>query len=180
MVATGSTTRAQVYAILRQTSFSPSGQRWRAFHLLALGAGLLAVALSSVDKLPAILDKAFTATIVIVAGIFLAEYITRIWVAPESARFAGLGDTNARLRWACSISGLIGLLAVVPAFTITTGSLSANSEASAVFCILCHAVIEDTWLFKPVGASLTWILIIRLGLAFGLGAVAWKKSRLHS
>jgi spore maturation protein SpmB len=48
----------------------------------------------------------------------------------------------------------------------------------AVFCILCHAVIEDTWLFKPVGASLIWILIIRLGLAFGVGAILgrWRPS----
>jgi voltage-gated potassium channel len=136
VAATGSTTRARVYAILRQTSFSPSGRRWRAFHLLALGAGLLAVALSSIDKLPAALDRALTATIVVVAGIFFAEYVTRIWVAPESVRFAGMSDSKARLRWACSANGLIGLLAVVPAFTITTGSLSADSDATAVFCIL--------------------------------------------
>ena len=136
MVATGSTTRARVYAILRQTSFSPSGRRWRAFHLLALGSGLLAVALSSIDKLPPVLDRALTATIVIVAGIFLAEYVTRIWVAPESVRFAGLSESRARLRWVCSINGLIGLLAVVPAFTITSGSMSGDSEASSVFCIL--------------------------------------------
>ena len=136
MAATGSTTRARTYAILRQTSFSPSGRRWRAFHLLALGAGLLAVALSSVDKLPAALDEALTATIVTVAGIFLAEYVARIWAAPESARYAGMTDTAARLRWAGSISGLIGLLAVVPAFAITTGSLKANSDVSVIFCIL--------------------------------------------
>ena len=136
MAATGSTTRARVYAILRQTSFSSSGRRWRAFHLLALGAGLLAVALSSIDKLPAALDEALIATIVIVAGIFLAEYVTRIWVAPEATRYAGMTDAAARLRWAGSVPGLIGLLAVVPAFSITTGSLHANSDASSVFCIL--------------------------------------------
>ncbi len=136
MAATGSTTRARVYSILRQTSFSPSGRRWRAFHLMALGAGLLAVAISSVDKLPPALEEALTAIIVIVAGIFLAEYIARIWVAPESVRFAGMSDAKARLRWASSIGGLIGLLAVVPAFAITTGSLHANSDASSVFCIL--------------------------------------------
>src|SRR5579883_2961894 len=32
---------------------SPRGRRWRAFHLFALGAGLLAVALSSIETLPA-------------------------------------------------------------------------------------------------------------------------------
>ena len=136
MAATGSTTRARTYAILRQTNFSPSGRRWRAFNLFALGAGLLAVALSTIDGLPHILDDALTATIVIVAGIFLAEYVARLWAAPEAVRYAGMTDTAARLRWASSISGLIGLLAVVPAFAITTGSLKANSDMSAIFCIL--------------------------------------------
>lgn len=151
MADTGTTTRARVYAILRQTSFSPSGQRWRAFHLLVLGAGLLAVAVSSVDNLPLLLEHALTATIVIVAGIFLAEYVTRIWVAPEAARFAGMSDTEARLRWIFSISGLVGLLAVVPAFTITTGSLRADSEASSVFCILW---ILKLGIYAPAMATL--------------------------
>ncbi len=136
MAATGTTTRARIYAILRQNSFSSSGRRWRAFHLLALGAGLLAVALSTIDKLPHRLDAALTTTIFVVAGIFFAEYVARLWVAPEAARYAGLSDAAARLRWACSIGGLVGLLAIVPAFVITTGSVKANSEASAVFCIL--------------------------------------------
>ena len=151
MAATGSTTRARTYAILRQTSFSPSGRRWRAFHLLALGAGLLAVALSSVDKLPHALEEALTATVVVVAGIFLAEYVARIWAAPESARYAGMSDTAARVRWACSISGLIGLLAVVPAFAITTGSMKADSDASAIFCVLW---ILKLGIYAPAMATL--------------------------
>jgi len=136
VVATGTTTRARIYAILRHNSFLPGGRRWRSFHLLALGAGLLAVALSTVDKLPTRLDAVLTATVVIVAGIFFAEYVARLWSAPEAVRYSGLSDGAARLRWACSISGLVGLLAIVPAFVITTGSIKANSEASAVFCIL--------------------------------------------
>jgi hypothetical protein len=33
-------------------------------------------------------------------------------------------------------AGLVSLLAIVPAFVITTGSVKANGAASAVFCIL--------------------------------------------
>jgi voltage-gated potassium channel len=136
VAATGSTTRARTYAILRQTNFSPSGRRWRSLHLLALGAGLLAVALSTIDNLPDGFQRTLTAIIVVVAGIFFAEYVARLWVAPEAARYAGLGDRTARMRWAMSGNGLVGLLAIVPAFVITTGSVKADSEAAAVFCIL--------------------------------------------
>jgi voltage-gated potassium channel len=134
--ATSSTTRARTYAILRQNNFNPSGQRWRAFHLLALAVGLVAVAVSTLDSMPQFLDEALTAAILVVAGIFLAEYAVRLWVVPEASRYAGLSDGAARVRWALSTNGLIGLLAVVPAFVITIGSLRADSGIAAVFCIL--------------------------------------------
>lgn len=136
MAATASTTRARVYAILRQSDNSPSGRRWRSFHLLVLGAGLLAVALSSVDTLTPWLDRSLPIVIVVVAVIFLAEYAVRVWVAPEAPRFAGQSEGIARLLWAISANGLIGLVAVLPAFAITTGSVSADSDYAAVFCIL--------------------------------------------
>ncbi len=136
MAATASTTRSRVYAILRHSDNSSSGRRWRAFHLLVLGAGLFAVALSSIDKLPYLLDRGLPTVIVVVAAIFLAEYVIRVWVAPEAPRFAGHSEGIARLRWVLSANGLIGLLAVVPAFAITTGSVSADSDYAAVFCIL--------------------------------------------
>jgi spore maturation protein SpmB len=40
----------------------------------------------------------------------------------------------------------------------------------AIFAVLCHAIVEDTWLFQPVGGRLLWIIVIRLALAFGVGA----------
>ena len=70
------------------------------------------------------------------SGVFLAEYIARLWTAPEDGRFANLSPSAARLRWALTGTGLIGLLAVVPAFTVTTGTIQADSDAAAVFCIL--------------------------------------------
>lgn len=41
----------------------------------------------------------------------------------------------------------------------------------AVFAVLCHAIVEDTWLFQPVGGRLLWIIVIRLAIAFGVGAL---------
>jgi voltage-gated potassium channel len=105
-----------------------------------LSAGLLAVAISSIDDLPPLLDRSLAALIVVVAVVFLAEYIVRMWSIPESSRYAGMSDNEARLRWALSVNGLIGLLSVLPAFGITTGAVDADSDIAAIFCLL--------WVFK--------------------------------
>jgi len=136
VAATASTARARVYAILRHNEYSQGARRWRAFHLLALGSGLLAVTLSTIDNLPEYFQAVLTAVVVIVAGIFLAEYILRVWVVPEAPNYSSHTDNIGRLRWALSVDGLIGLLAVVPAFVITAGTVKADSEAAAIFSIL--------------------------------------------
>jgi voltage-gated potassium channel len=136
VAAQDSTLRARTYAILRHSDGGQSGKRWRSFHLIVLGSGLLAVALSSLNSLPATVDEALQVVIVMVAGVFLAEYFVRLWVAPEWEHHSGLSETGARLRWVLSVPGLISLLAVVPALTITTGSVKADSDATAIFCFL--------------------------------------------
>jgi voltage-gated potassium channel len=136
VAATGSTFRAHIHAVLRHSDNTPGGRRWRSFHLFILGAGLLAAALSSVDGLPALVNSLLEAVIVLVAVVFLVEYALHLWAAPESPRYGGLSDANARLRWALSAPGLIGLLAVLPAFAITTTAVTADSDLAAIFCIL--------------------------------------------
>ena len=42
----------------------------------------------------------------------------------------------ARLRWALSGNGLIGLLAVVPIFAVSSGTIHADSDAVPIFCVL--------------------------------------------
>jgi voltage-gated potassium channel len=133
-------TRARAYAVLRPYDNSPGARRWRTFHFCVLSAGLLAVAVSSIDDLPPLLDRSLAVVIVLVAVVFLAEYIVRLWAIPESSRYAGMSEGQARLRWALSVNGLIGLLAVLPAFGITTGAVAADSDIAAIFCLL--------WVFK--------------------------------
>ena len=71
-----------------------------------------------------------------VTFIFLVEYLTRLWVAPETPRYDQDTPTKARLRWAVSIPGLIGLLAVLPAFMFAGGYAITGADAASVFCIL--------------------------------------------
>jgi len=94
------------------------------------------VALASVDGLPASFERLLTVVVEVVAIVFAAEYAVRLWTAPESARFAGLSDGMARLRWALSSNGLIGLMAVVPIIAVTSGTIHADSDALPIFCVL--------------------------------------------
>lgn len=91
---------------------------------------------SSVDNLPDIVDHLSSLVIILAAAVFLVEYGLRLWTAPESPRYSGLSETSARMRWAFSAAGLIGLLAIVPAFAISVRAIRADSELSALFCFL--------------------------------------------
>jgi len=135
-VSPSSTIRARAYAILRNFDSGPSGRNWRLLHLCVLGMGLLAVALSTIDNLPGLIDQSLLLVICLVSGVFLAEYAARLWSVPEAPRYAGMSETKARLNWATSLAGLVGLLAVLPAFAITTRTVKADSEMAPIFCIL--------------------------------------------
>jgi voltage-gated potassium channel len=111
------------------------GRRWRALHLTVLAAGLLAIAISSIDGLPVWTDTVLTAIVVLVAVVFFGEYLVRLWAAPESNRFAGLSDGMARLRWALSVNGLISLMAIFPVLAITLTSIHASHEWAPIFCV---------------------------------------------
>jgi len=125
-----------MHAVFRPSGSEHAGRQWRAFHLIVLAAGLLAVALLSVEGLPPSLDRLLTVIVEAVAIVFFAEYVARLWTAPESARFAGLSDGMARLRWALSANGLISLMAVVPIIAVTSGTIHADSDAVPIFCVL--------------------------------------------
>src|SRR5689334_21986954 len=114
VAATISTLRARVHATLRHSDDSRGGRRWRAFQLLVLGSGLLALTVSSLPSWPDPVEHVLAYLFALVAVVFLVEYALRLWSAPESPRYSGLSESRARLAWAFSATGLIGLLAVVP------------------------------------------------------------------
>jgi voltage-gated potassium channel len=133
----GPTLRARINTMLRYTDPSPAGRRWRSFHLIALGVGLLAVILLSIDELPAELKHELRRIIWLITFVFFAEYVVRLWVAPEITRFDHqLSPTMSRLRWALSVPGLIGLLSVMPAVMMAGGYAITGSDTASVFCIL--------------------------------------------
>ena len=130
------TLRARIFGLLRYTDPSPAARRWRALHLTVLGIGLLAVILLSIDELPREIRHWLRVVIWAVTVVFFLEYLLRLWVAPEATRFDQQSPTMARARWAMSVSGLIGLLAVMPAAMLAGGYGITGSDTASVFCIL--------------------------------------------
>src|SRR5215211_6347694 len=136
VTATAPTLRARIYALLRYSDPTPGARQVRVAHLIVLGIGLFAVILLSVDELDGQVRQVLRTIIWTVTFIFLVEYLTRLWVAPETPRYDQDTPTKARLRWAMSIQGLIGLLAVLPAFMFAGGYAITGADAASVFCVL--------------------------------------------
>ena len=136
VTASAQTLREQVYAILRPTDPSPPARHWRVFHLIVLAVGLLAVILLSIDEFADGHRIYLRAAIWVVTLIFLAEYFTRLWVAPEISLYTDMSPIRARLHWVTSLPGLIGLLATMPAFMMTAGYSISGADTASVFCIL--------------------------------------------
>ena len=114
----------------------PGSRRWRQVHLVILGIGLLAVTLLSIDEVLSPHRVVLRGAIWCVTFFFLIEYGARLWVAPEWQQFADMSPAMARLRWAGSLPGLIGLLAVMPAVMLAGGYSIVGGDAASVFCIL--------------------------------------------
>ncbi len=136
VTATASSLRARIYALLHFTEPSDAGRRWRALHLLVLGIGLFAVILLSIEDLPLDARNALRYAIWAVAILFFVEYVLRLWTAPETSRYGETPAAMARLQWALSLPGLVGLLATVPAFMWLAGYRIVGSDAASIFCVL--------------------------------------------
>ena len=115
---------------------SDAGRRWRLIHLGVLGIGLFAVILLSIDGLPLDVRNSLRYAIWAVAFLFFIEYAVRLWAAPEEGRYRENSPAMARLQWAMSLPGLVGLLATVPAFMGLAGYRIVGSDAASIFCVL--------------------------------------------
>jgi voltage-gated potassium channel len=130
------TLRAQMFDLLRPNDPMSGARRWRKAHLVVLGIGLLSVILLSIDEMPASQRVFLRGAIWGVTFFFLVEYVARLWVAPELPHMADMSPLVARLRWAGSLPGLIGLLAIMPAILLAGGYSIAGTDAASIFCIL--------------------------------------------
>ena len=79
-------------------------------------ANVLAIVLESVPSFAQRFATGFQLFELISLLIFALEYVLRLWIAPEHARYRALSPARARLAYAASLPAIIDLLATVPLF----------------------------------------------------------------
>jgi voltage-gated potassium channel len=135
--------RLRVYRQLEPTAWPRKGlspTNW----LLAILI-VIAVIAAVVETEPTISngrDLFFSDFEVVVASIFLVEYVARMWVVVENPRFAGY--RFPRLRYAVTPIAIIDLAAIVPVFFAFGGASSLVLRFFRIFRILRLAKLGRT------------------------------------
>lgn len=146
--------RARVSRWLAPDSPLPAARRMRALEVLLNLMGIVSVAVGTLTDVPPWARTLSAVVTGLVAIFFLLEYLLRLWVAPELARWRFKPPAQARWRWAASWVGVVDLLAVLPALAALTGGARLGAESAAVFVLL--------WVLKLATRSSGVSLIARV------------------
>ena len=112
--------RRRVYRHLEPTA--RTGKGLSALNLFLIGLILIAATVAIVETEPTVSEgreRFFRSLELLFGGIFLIEYLARLWIAPENPRFAG--SRFPRLRYAMTPIAIIDLLAILPALFAFSG-----------------------------------------------------------
>jgi voltage-gated potassium channel len=130
------TLRTRIYGLLDPGSEGHAARQVRTLEVLLILIGISSVSAGTVASLPSG-TRAFAATITgLVAVIFFFEYLTRLWVAPESPHAHSVSAASSRLKWVLSPEGIVDLLAVIPALATAYGGGRLDAESASVFVLL--------------------------------------------
>ena len=130
------TLRTRIFGLLDPASQADPARRIRALEIILNLIGICSVSAGTVGGL-APGARVVAATITgVVAVLFFAGYLARLWVAPEHDHARGMAESRSRLRWMISLEGVIDLLAVIPAMVIVSGSARLGAESASVFVLL--------------------------------------------
>jgi voltage-gated potassium channel len=130
------TLRARIYSLLDPASDGHAARRMRGLEVALILVGISSVSAGTVDGLPP--EARLVAAVVtgIVAALFFAEYLARLWVAPENPHLHHVGQARSRMQWVFSAEGIIDLLAVLPAVATAYGGARLGAESASVFVLL--------------------------------------------
>lgn len=130
------TLRARIWGLLDPESHGHAAGRVRALEISLILVGIVSISAGTVQWV-APSSRAVAATVTgIVAVLFSAEYLVRLWVTPEDARLHSASALRSRLRWAISGEGIIDLLAVIPVAVATSGDAKTEAGLASVFVLL--------------------------------------------
>ena len=130
------TLRRQTHALLDPRSHTHAARQIRALEVVLILIGIGSVSAGTLERVGPITTTVAATCTGIVAAVFFVEYLVRLWIAPEIARFHDSAPARARLRWALSGEGLVDLLAVIPALATVSGGARLGAESASVFVLL--------------------------------------------
>lgn len=105
--------RARVHHLLQSESPDGTARVVQAAIVVLIVLNVLAVMAESVASIHERFGGALRAFELFSLGVFVVEYVLRMWAAGEDPRFAGAAG---RLRWMVTPFAIIDLVAIVPAF----------------------------------------------------------------
>ena len=110
--------RRRVFELLESSTDEDRASRLVDLALIGLIlASVVAVILESIPSLEVTYAGAFYWFEAATVAIFTIEYLLRVWCAVESDELPG-GGVTSRLRYMCSPSALIDLLAILPFYVL--------------------------------------------------------------
>ena len=130
------TLRVRIHSLLDPASDGHAVRRIREFEVALILVGISSVSAGTVDGLSPGARLLAALVTGVVAAFFLAEYLARLWVAPENPHLHHSSPANARMRWVLSAEGIIDLLAVLPAVAVAYGGARLGAESASVFVLL--------------------------------------------
>src|SRR5258708_37500444 len=118
--------RAFLYHLLQPGSAEAAPRLWRGVHHAMVATGLGVMLALTVPQLRIDYGVWFSGAFYVIAAFFVGEYALRLYVAPDAPGGAQRGAFSARLAWAVSIGGFLGLFGVGPAPVAGVGPRDAR------------------------------------------------------
>jgi len=168
------TARARAHRLLEREDVG-EGRRWLRSALVLLILVSVATAMAkSVPQIGRAHPDALDFVLVLTTLGFALEYLVRVWVAPEAA---GSGSARrARLRYVCSIPGLIDLVAGIPFALAPRLGLNLDwldivpifklLRYTAAFQILVEAVYSERRVLGSAAVLMLALLVFQSSLVY--------------
>jgi len=123
--------RQTVRQIISRHARTTAARRFRIFYFVTVTIGLLAVVLYTLPNLPGWAHWLASRTTFVVAALYVAEWLVRIWVAPEGSTSPAW---RARLNYLVSPAGLSDFLAML---ALPIGlNVDLTGDDKSLFCIV--------------------------------------------
>src|SRR5439155_17303537 len=132
--------RRRLYLLLQPETPELGARVFRLVHHLMIAVGIAVMLAATVRAVADAYSMLLQIGFYLVALFFFAEYILRLYVAPEIPGGEHRGVHNARRAWALSLPGIYDLVAALPAFV----ALAQVPEAG---------LFAFVWVFKYVRFS---------------------------